>query len=149
MKIKVGWCPSNYTLPRPHFQIGGNTNLFDWTYIGNIAYAHMLATDKLIPQPPSTLDVITQALDTTLPSIDLTMGYHHVPTSSMWPLGLCIEHPEEAIAILATFEGPYNPECPVMRSLLPFSVRPEFIQIHMEWALVAQWTHTTTPRPSI
>jgi 3-beta hydroxysteroid dehydrogenase/isomerase family len=80
MKIEVGWCPSDHTLPRPYFQIGGNTNLFDWTYIRNVTYAHMLAADKLVLQPPSTLDVITQALDTTLPSIDLTTGHHHVPT---------------------------------------------------------------------
>jgi 3-beta hydroxysteroid dehydrogenase/isomerase family len=57
MKIEVGWCPSNRTLPRPHFQIG-NTNLFDWTYIRNVTYAHILAANKLVPQPPSTPDVI-------------------------------------------------------------------------------------------
>ncbi|CCX13659.1 3-beta hydroxysteroid dehydrogenase/isomerase family-domain-containing protein [Pyronema domesticum] len=36
------------------FQIGDNTNLFDFTYIGNAAYAHILAAEKLIGQDPAT-----------------------------------------------------------------------------------------------
>ncbi|KAA8908475.1 3-beta hydroxysteroid dehydrogenase/isomerase family-domain-containing protein [Sphaerosporella brunnea] len=45
------------------FQIGDNTNLFDFTYIGNSAYAHILAAEKLvaleaakIPKSESTVD---------------------------------------------------------------------------------------------
>ncbi|GLB35201.1 putative C-3 sterol dehydrogenase [Lyophyllum shimeji] len=30
-----------------HIQLGNNTNLFDRTYVGNVAYAHILAADKL------------------------------------------------------------------------------------------------------
>lgn len=30
------------------FQIGDNNNLFDWTYVSNIAMAHLLATSKLL-----------------------------------------------------------------------------------------------------
>lgn len=30
------------------FQLGSNTNLFDFTYVGNAAYAHVLAAQKLI-----------------------------------------------------------------------------------------------------
>jgi sterol-4alpha-carboxylate 3-dehydrogenase (decarboxylating) len=30
------------------FQLGDNNNLFDFTYVGNIAYAHMLAAELLI-----------------------------------------------------------------------------------------------------
>ncbi|ODV98093.1 hypothetical protein PACTADRAFT_47915 [Pachysolen tannophilus NRRL Y-2460] len=30
------------------FQIGDNNNLFDWTYAGNVAYAHVLAAEKLL-----------------------------------------------------------------------------------------------------
>ncbi|KAI0247142.1 C-3 sterol dehydrogenase [Lactifluus subvellereus] len=101
---------------RSHFQIGDNTNLFDWTYVGNVAYAHILAADKLVPRPPSTPETVAQALDTALPSIDLTTGQHRVPTSSARPLGPCVEPPAEADAILAAFEGPYSPDRPVVRS---------------------------------
>jgi sterol-4alpha-carboxylate 3-dehydrogenase (decarboxylating) len=101
---------------RSHFQIGDNTNLFDWTYVGNVAYAHILAADKLIPQQPGTPDMVSEALDSALPSIDLTTGHHRVPTSSARPLGPCVQPPEGADAILAAFEGPYKPERPVVRS---------------------------------
>ncbi|SCV02745.1 LAME_0H04808g1_1 [Lachancea meyersii CBS 8951] len=30
------------------FQIGDNNNLFDWTYVGNVADAHVLAAEKLL-----------------------------------------------------------------------------------------------------
>lgn len=33
---------------KTHFQIGDNTNLFDWTYVDNVAHAHLLASDKLL-----------------------------------------------------------------------------------------------------
>ncbi|KAL7276508.1 erg26, C-3 sterol dehydrogenase [Rhizina undulata] len=36
------------------FQIGDNQNLFDFTYIGNAAYAHILAAEKLIAMPVDT-----------------------------------------------------------------------------------------------
>lgn len=32
---------------RTHFQIGQNRNLFDWTYVENVAHAHLLAADAL------------------------------------------------------------------------------------------------------
>jgi sterol-4alpha-carboxylate 3-dehydrogenase (decarboxylating) len=35
------------------FQIGNNENLFDFTYIGNSAYAHILAAEKLVAIPPN------------------------------------------------------------------------------------------------
>lgn len=34
-------------LGQSKFQIGDNNNLFDWTYAGNVADAHVLATEKL------------------------------------------------------------------------------------------------------
>ena len=101
---------------RAHFQIGDNTNLFDWTYVGNVAHAHILAADKLVPQDSSTPDMIARALDTALPSIDLTTGQHRVPTSSARPLGPYVERPENADAIVAAFEGPHKREQPVVRS---------------------------------
>ncbi|KAL4398950.1 Erg26, C-3 sterol dehydrogenase [Malassezia pachydermatis] len=43
---------------RTKWQIGDNTNLFDWTYVGNVAHAHLLASDSLgvrshVSRPPS------------------------------------------------------------------------------------------------
>ncbi|GMM37476.1 sterol-4-alpha-carboxylate 3-dehydrogenase (decarboxylating) [Saccharomycopsis crataegensis] len=35
-------------LGQSKFQIGDNNNLFDWTYAGNVAYAHVLAAQKLL-----------------------------------------------------------------------------------------------------
>jgi len=31
------------------FQLGDGSNLMDWTYVENVAYAHVLAADKLVP----------------------------------------------------------------------------------------------------
>ena len=81
-----------------------------------MAYAHVLAADKLVPQPPSTPDTIAQTLDTALPSIDLTTGQQRVPTSSARPLGPYIERPKNGDAIVDAFEGPFTPERPVVRS---------------------------------
>ncbi|KAI9443103.1 C-3 sterol dehydrogenase [Lactarius indigo] len=101
---------------RSHFQIGDNTNLFDWTYVGNVAYAHILAADKLVPQPPSTPEQVAEAFETALPTIDLTTGQHRVPTSSARPLGPYVERPTKGDEIASAFEGRHNPERPVVRS---------------------------------
>ena len=37
-----------------NFQIGDNQNLFDFTYIGNSAYAHILAAERLVMIDPAT-----------------------------------------------------------------------------------------------
>jgi sterol-4alpha-carboxylate 3-dehydrogenase (decarboxylating) len=42
-------------------QIGDNTNLFDWTYIENAAYAHILAADRLSPEHPKYSQVAGEA----------------------------------------------------------------------------------------
>jgi len=66
--------------------------------------------------PPTTPEKVAEALDTALPYIDLTTGRHRVPTSSARPLGPYVERPEGGDAIVAAFEGPYEPERPVVRS---------------------------------
>ncbi|KAF8584633.1 hypothetical protein K439DRAFT_1616612 [Ramaria rubella] len=58
--------PGDYTLcaagervikeGRTHFQIGDNTNLFDFTYVSNVVDAHILAADKLLN--PETLPLV-------------------------------------------------------------------------------------------
>jgi len=45
------------------FQIGSGDNLFDWTYVGNVARAHILAAKVLLLQSSS-------ASRTTLPRVD-------------------------------------------------------------------------------
>jgi hypothetical protein len=101
---------------RSHFQIGNNTNLFDWTYVGNVAHAHILAADKLIARPPSTPEEVAETFETALPPLDLTTGRHRVPTSCARPLGPYVERPARGDEISSAFEGPHNPERPVIRS---------------------------------
>ncbi|KAI0259823.1 C-3 sterol dehydrogenase [Gloeopeniophorella convolvens] len=101
---------------RTHFQIGDNTNLFDWTYVGNVAYAHILAADKLVAQPPNAPEKIEEVLDTALPYIDLTTGQHRVPTSAARPLGPYVERPANADALVSAFEGAHTLDRPVVRS---------------------------------
>jgi sterol-4alpha-carboxylate 3-dehydrogenase (decarboxylating) len=38
---------ASYKAGRTHVQIGSNTNLFDWTYVGNVVHAHLLAAVML------------------------------------------------------------------------------------------------------
>ncbi|KAI0059541.1 C-3 sterol dehydrogenase [Artomyces pyxidatus] len=89
---------------KAHFQIGDNTNLFDWTYVGNVAYAHILAADKLVPPTPKKEAEIQEMLDFALPPIDLTLESHRVPTSKARPLGPYVDRPEDADALLSNFE---------------------------------------------
>ncbi|KAK4684509.1 hypothetical protein P7C73_g5668, partial [Tremellales sp. Uapishka_1] len=63
------------------FQIGNNDNLFDWTYVGNVAHAHLLAVDKLTSVYP--LDGFRESLA----SVDISVGNHKIPTSESRPLG--------------------------------------------------------------
>ena len=42
-----------YENGQTHFQLGDNNNLFDWTDVGNVAKAHLLAADRLLDPPPA------------------------------------------------------------------------------------------------
>lgn len=42
------------------FQIGSNDNLFDFTYIGNAAFAHVLAAEKLLSPPDQDSKYLTK-----------------------------------------------------------------------------------------
>ncbi|KAF5389215.1 hypothetical protein D9757_003444 [Collybiopsis confluens] len=115
-----------YEEGKTHFQVGDNNNLFDWTYVGNVAHAHLLAADKLDSPPPappfSTLEEfpleappLTEAeqniLIHSLPPLDLTIGRHIVPTSEARPLGPCITPPPNAEKLVGSFENKRtNPE---------------------------------------
>jgi sterol-4alpha-carboxylate 3-dehydrogenase (decarboxylating) len=83
------------------WQIGDNTNLWDWTYVGNVVKAHLLAADKLVtetkPMPRAEL------CDYALPTITLTTGEHRVPTSKSRPLGPAVTPTPNGAAIEAAF----------------------------------------------
>ena len=106
---------------RAHLQLGDNTNLFDWTYVGNVVHAHLLAADKLVPPPPEDEENEKarrrQILDYPLPPADRTIDRIRVPTSSARPLGPCVSPPEGADALLAAFNSTdYVSLRPVVRS---------------------------------
>lgn len=101
-----------------HFQIGDNTNLFDFTYVGNLAYAHILAADKLdtpppapplgalekVPDEPPQLTPAERAIvGYALPPIELTIGHRRIPTSEARPLGPYVEYPPDGDKISAAF----------------------------------------------
>jgi sterol-4alpha-carboxylate 3-dehydrogenase (decarboxylating) len=112
-----------YENNQTHFQIGDNTNLFDWTYVGNVARAHLLAADKLdvpIPAPPlSTLAKLPlsveevpdltlaeeELINTPLGTVDITTGQHQVPTSEARPLGPYVTRPANGDALEAAFKN--------------------------------------------
>ncbi|KAF8908903.1 C-3 sterol dehydrogenase [Gymnopilus junonius] len=113
-----------YERGQTHFQIGDNTNLFDWTYVGNVARAHLFAADKLDNQPPapplSALEKIPMTVDEVPPlndaeqallnfpvlPIDITTGHHQIPTCEARPLGPYVTPPPNAEKIAAAFEDP-------------------------------------------
>ncbi|CAG7851225.1 SubName: Full=Related to ERG26-C-3 sterol dehydrogenase (C-4 decarboxylase) {ECO:0000313/EMBL:CCA74852.1} [Serendipita indica DSM 11827] len=86
------------------WQIGYNDNLWDWTYVGNVVKAHLLAADKLVteagPKPREEL------CDYALPTISLTTHEHRVPTSAARPLGPAIAPVPNGPAIEAAFNDP-------------------------------------------
>lgn len=110
-----------YERNQTHFQIGDNTNLFDWTYVGNVAKAHLLAADKLdlpSPAPPlceSKEDALIaedvphftteeeRLMSTPLSFITATTGKRRTPTSEARPLGPYVELPPNAREIEAAF----------------------------------------------
>jgi len=124
-----------YERGQTHFQIGDNTNLFDWTYVTNVARAHLLAADGLTPPatpptkehmengyhlmsgtPPLTEDE-EDMIGYPLPFVSLTTGNHRVPTCEARPLGPFITPPPNGEKIAAAFTAPPEPNYrPVMRS---------------------------------
>jgi sterol-4alpha-carboxylate 3-dehydrogenase (decarboxylating) len=107
-----------YSRNQTHYQIGDNTNLFDWTYVGNVALAHLLAADKLSSAIPPTQKLdsdpcfprqITPEEQTLisipLPSINLTTGSRPIPTCEARPLGPYITLPPNAQKIEKAFQS--------------------------------------------
>lgn len=121
-----------YERGQTHFQIGDNTNLFDYTYVGNVAKAHLLAADCLsmpppapplekVPTSPDDLPLLTEAesniISNALSSIDVTTGRRRIPTCEARPLGPYVTPPPNAKAIEFAFNDPNPPSTrPVVRS---------------------------------
>ncbi|TFY65520.1 hypothetical protein EVJ58_g1917, partial [Rhodofomes roseus] len=85
-----------YQNGQTHYQIGDNTNLFDWTYIENAAYAHLLAADRLRPLSPEEVAELKEQLQYALPYISCTTGARKMPTSECRPLGPYVTPPPNA-----------------------------------------------------
>lgn len=81
------------------FQIGSNENLFDWTYVGNVAHAHLLAADKLDTHYP------VAGLHEPLPEVNLSLGDYRIPTSDAHPLGPKVNPTKEDLAVARRFES--------------------------------------------
>ena len=109
-----------YQRGQTYIQIGDNTNLFDYTYVGNLAHAHLLAADKLVPTPPSNTDKSKlDDLHRALSPVSVTTGYHRVPTCNARPLGPYVSPPPNASVIEAAFTAPHDshaPKHPIVRS---------------------------------
>lgn len=119
-----------YERNQTHFQIGDNTNLFDWTYVGNVAKAHLLAADKLdlpplapplseLKETPLVVEDVPpftpeeeKLVSAPLPYVDATTGKRRIPTSEARPLGPYVELPPNAKAVEAAFNDP-NPPSPI------------------------------------
>lgn len=65
-----------YDRGRTGVQIGNNKNLTDWTYVTNVADAHILAADKLSPasNPPVAGEIFFITNDEPIPFWDFTNG---------------------------------------------------------------------------
>lgn len=91
------------------WQIGDNTNLWDWTYVGNVVKAHLLAADKIRAEAldPSLTDPSRreEVCDYALPPITLTTHEHRVPTSQARPLGPAIAPIPNGAAIEAAYKN--------------------------------------------
>lgn len=95
-----------YQRSQVHYQIGDNNNLFDWTYVSNVADSHLLAADKLYIKSAEEIAQIKADLHHVLPSIECTTHRDRVPTSESRPLGPYIELPPDAEKITANWQNP-------------------------------------------
>lgn len=67
---------------KTNFQIGGNQNLFDWTYVDNVVHAHLVAAERLTTTTPP------EALETRFRPVDQTVPRRVLPTSTFRPASL-------------------------------------------------------------
>ncbi|KAN0063483.1 erg26, C-3 sterol dehydrogenase [Thecaphora frezii] len=70
---------------RTNFQIGDNTNLFDYTYVDNVVHAHLLAADKLFSAGAHASELSGVVLDPKVIGVDEKAQHREVPTSEARP----------------------------------------------------------------
>lgn len=96
------------------YQIGNNTNLADFTYVANVAHAHLLAADKLGQVYPYA------AFSDALPTVDLSTGMsQRIPTSAARPIGPATDptaEDRESDARFRTAEQDAQDQRPVLRN---------------------------------
>lgn len=96
-----------------HYQIGDNNNLFDWTYVTNVADAHLLAADRLSTPRPD----LEEAKRHHLPLVDLSTGKRLVPTSKGRPTGPAVIPPPNAAEVENAFrQGSHYENRPSIRT---------------------------------
>ena len=89
-------------------QVGSNDNLTDWTYVGNVVKAHLLAVDRLSSAFPTPSPRDTLA--TSLPTIAITTGERRIPTSLARPIGPALTPPPNAAELESAFAAPRETE---------------------------------------
>ena len=103
-----------YNRGQTHFRVGDDTNLFDWSYVENVAYAHPLAADKLVESGPERdpLELLSLSVeesdmfDRYLPPIRLSTGQHRIPSSEARPSGPVLQQSPESIHVSQNFYDP-------------------------------------------
>ncbi|KAG1822478.1 uncharacterized protein BJ212DRAFT_1328108 [Suillus subaureus] len=127
-----------YQRGQTHFQVGDNNNLFDYTYVGNLAKAHLIAADKLSsPSLPTssqetlTTDSLTANLhlDRALQPVSATTGVNRIPTCEARPLGPYVTLPPNAAEIEAAFTTPRDPHTPAHRIIRSRFDQPRRLQV--------------------
>lgn len=103
--LELGYLGSNTALK---LQLGENNNLFDFTYVGNVAYAHLLAAHKLLATAArfdagadAPLDFERVDGETFIITNDSPMYFWDFPRS-MWRL---LDRPVEPHSVWALPEG--------------------------------------------
>ena len=103
-----------YENKQTHYQIGDNENLFDYTYVTNIAKAHLLAADKLEVTHDKAMK--SSILDKHIPPVALSMGTRKIPTSSARPLGPAIAPTAYQEKLAESFRLEQEDSRPIVRS---------------------------------
>lgn len=88
---------------KTNFQIGDNLNLFDWTYVDNVVWAHIVASERLQET------VALASLDTRQPPVDKDIPRRALPTSSYRPDSLLSLEKE----LNPSFENTTEPDAPL------------------------------------
>lgn len=89
-------------------QVGSNTNLVDWTYVGNVVKAHLIAAEKL--SSSTAMTPREELLEYSIPSISRTTGERRIPTSRARPIGPAVIRPSNADELEAAFALPRSAE---------------------------------------